>query len=188
MYTVGNVGARHLEAEHDPSFEKKNAAPEIGITEPINRSSAEGQPALVKKTQEHWAFLDSLILCKFVSPIRAMTFQEVIDATRLATGRAITLNDLMLVGERSINIGRAFNVREGFTRKDDYLPPRFYQPLEEGVVAGVKWTPAEFERARDEYYTERGWDAKTGRPTGEKLRELDLDWVARDLERRGMLP
>ncbi len=187
-YAVSNVGARHLEAEHDTSFEKKNAAPDIGVTEPISRFSTEGQASLVKKTQEYWASLDSLILCKFVSPIRAMTFQEVVDATRLTTGWDITLNDLMAIGERAITIGRAFNVREGFTRKDDRLPARFYQPLVEGASAGAVFTPTEFEKMLDEYYIARGWDVKTGRPTGEKLDELGLEWIHEDLGNRGLLP
>jgi aldehyde:ferredoxin oxidoreductase len=33
---------------------------------------------------------------------------------------------------------------------------------------------AKFEKMKDEYYTLRGWDLKTGAPTGEKLAELRL--------------
>ncbi len=58
-----------------------------------------------------------------------------------------------------------FNVKAGFTRKDDCLPERFFES------GGLN--RAEFEMALDEYYGLRGWD-ENGVPTWEKLRELSL--------------
>jgi len=188
LYAVGNAGAKHLEAEHDTAFERPNVAPEIGVTEPINRFSLEGQPYRVVRTQSLFALVDSLILCKFIAPIRAMTFGEMVELTNLATGRNYTLDELMRVGDRAINLGRAFNVREGFTRKDDCLPPRMYQPLQGGPSAGNRFTVEEFERGLDQYYTLWGWDLKTGWPMKETISELGMEDVAADLETRGLLP
>jgi aldehyde:ferredoxin oxidoreductase len=184
LYAVGNAGAKHLEAEHDTAFERPNVAPEIGVTEPINRFSLEGQPHRIVRTQSLWALVDSLILCKFIAPIRAMAFNEMVELTNLATGRDYTLDELMLVGDRAINLGRAFNVREGFTRKDDRLPLRFYQPLQGGPSAGNHFTAQEFEKGLDEYYRLRGWDLETGWPRKETLLGLGMEDVAADLETR----
>ena len=188
LYAASNAGAKHLEAEHDTAFERPNSAPEIGVTEPINRLSLKGQPHRIVRTQSLWALVDSLILCKFIAPVRAMTFSEMVEMTNLATGCNYTLDELMLVGERAVNLGRAFNVREGFTREDDRLPQRLYQPLQGGPSADSRFTVEEFERGLDEFYTIRGWNVKTGRPTKEKLSELGLEDVASDLEHRGLLP
>jgi aldehyde:ferredoxin oxidoreductase len=38
----------------------------------------------------------------------------------------------------------------------------------------------------DEYYEARGWDLKTGIPRREKLEELGLGYIAKELDRLGM--
>ena len=56
---------------------------------------------------------------------------------------------------------RRFNVREGLTRDDDWLPDRFFdEPLPE---TGAVLQRAELEQMRAEYYRFRGWDEQ-GRP------------------------
>jgi len=42
----------------------------------------------------------------------------------------------MKLGERSINMARIFNIREGFTSKDDTLPEVFYQNFKGGPLEG----------------------------------------------------
>ena len=73
-------------------------------------------------------------------------------------------------GERIYNLTRLFNRREGFTRKDDTLPPRFEEPRRD---TGWKIGQADFARMLDEYYALRGWDTD-GAPTEETLRRLRL--------------
>ena len=81
------------------------------------------------------------------------------------------------MGERTVNLQRAFNAREGFTSKEDSLPAKVFQPLVGGPTEGQVVTHEEFERARAQYYAMAGWDEE-GRPTRGKLEELGLDWVA----------
>lgn len=51
-----------------------------------------------------------------------------------ATGIESTYQELFKASERVINLERLFNIREGFTRKDDYLPQRFSEePVPEGI-------------------------------------------------------
>lgn len=177
LYAVGSAGAKHLEAEHDTAFERRNVSVELGLKEPISRLSLKGQAARIKVTQELWSLVDSLILCKFLAPLRAISIHEMVELTNLVTGRGYSLQELLRVGERAIILGRAFNAREGFDRKDDYLPSRFYEPLKGGVSTGAVFTQQEFEEGLNEYYEIRGLDVDTGRPTRSKLLELGLDDV-----------
>jgi aldehyde:ferredoxin oxidoreductase len=95
--------------------------------------------------------------------------------------------ELLRVGERSFNLTRAFNAREGFTRADDALPQRVRAPLADGALKGEAYPQQVLEEMLDLYYDNRGWDRKRGWPGRKKLNELDLGWVADDLSKRGLL-
>ncbi|NIQ04700.1 MAG: aldehyde:ferredoxin oxidoreductase, partial [Candidatus Korarchaeota archaeon] len=91
-----------------------------------------------------------------------------------ATGWKLSVDDMKVIGERIWNLIRMFNVREGFTRKDDTLPYRIANdPLQGGKADGHVVKPEDFNKMLDEYYKLRGWD-KEGRPTKKKLKELNL--------------
>ncbi len=67
-----------------------------------------------------------------------------------------------------------YNVRSGFSRKDDYPPDRFFEESHtKGPTAGIKLSREGYERALDEYYSLRGWDSN-GIPTRETLARLEL--------------
>lgn len=82
----------------------------------------------------------------------------------------------MKVSERATNLARIFNVREGFTRKDDTLPARLMEPKINGPLANSSISVSDLEHAKDIYYKMVGWDSN-GVPTIEKLRELGIDWI-----------
>ena len=89
------------------------------------------------------------------------------------------MSELMRVGERRINLLRAFNAREGIGKAADTLPKKLFQPLSgKGPTAGVALTAEEFEHARATYYQIAGCDPATGYPTRAKLTDLDLEWLA----------
>ena len=78
--------------------------------------------------------------------------------------------------DMSVNtMARLFNLREGFTRADDNLPQRMYEPLHNGKLEGVAIDKGEFEQMLSLYYDMAGWD-ENGVPTEGKLAELDLLW------------
>jgi aldehyde:ferredoxin oxidoreductase len=59
-----------------------------------------------------------------------------------------------------IYVEKAFNIREGLTRKDDTMPKRY---LEEKIPDGpCKGQVLNLEPLLDQYYTARGWDVKKG--------------------------
>jgi len=89
-------------------------------------------------------------------------------ATGLGYGSS---RDLERVGERVYNLTRLFNLREGFTSKDDTLPERLLrEPMRAGPAKGLV---VNLEPMLKEYYQLRGWDEE-GVPTRSKLNELGL--------------
>jgi aldehyde:ferredoxin oxidoreductase len=48
----------------------------------------------------------------------------------------MTMKEYMQVGERALDLTRAFNARKGLTRKDDLLPKRLMEPLPDGRSPG----------------------------------------------------
>jgi aldehyde:ferredoxin oxidoreductase len=72
---------------------------------------------------------------------------------------------------------RHFNAREGFTREDDKLPDRVFKPIPEGPGKGTGINREEFLNTLEKYYRIAGWDEKTGNPTKETLKRLQLDWL-----------
>ena len=90
----------------------------------------------------------------------------------------MTISELQQLGERRINLLRAFNAREGIGRDQDTIPKKLTQPLKGGKSDGVFVTVEEVERAKDTYYAMAGWDASTGQPQRAKLEELGIGWVA----------
>jgi aldehyde:ferredoxin oxidoreductase len=86
------------------------------------------------------------------------------------------------VAERIWNLERAFNVREGFDRAHDTLPQRFQtEPLHTLKAEGEGQVLRKLDQFLDEYYKLRGW-TETGIPSPEKLEELGLGYVVRDVE------
>ncbi|MCX6067431.1 MAG: aldehyde ferredoxin oxidoreductase, partial [Chloroflexi bacterium] len=103
---------------------------------------------------------------------------ETAELVNAVTGWDVTVDELMAVGERRLNLMRTFNAREGFDRKDDKLPKKFYKALQgEGPTAGIALTHDEIESALDSYYKMADW-TNDGKPTQTKLQKLDLAWAA----------
>jgi len=134
-----------------------------------------GKAALVISDQNLNSAKWSGIFCDFwaISP------QQMATLFSAAIGRSYSAEEILRIGERIWNLGRLFNLREGFGRADD-LPPRalFERPLRNGVAAGRTYTREAFDAALDDYYALRGWDHE-GAPTPEKLASLGLGRLPR---------
>lgn len=126
-----------------------------------------------------YTVFDSVGICWLASP---GVYSKIAEMVSKLTGWDANLYVLMKAGERTLQMMRAFNVREGFTRDDDRIPERFHQPLASGPLKGAKLDKEEFEKAKDIYYSMIGWDAH-GNPTRGKLMELDIEWVADELQK-----
>ena len=99
---------------------------------------------------------------------------QVADLVSAATGISFTAEEIQQVGERVNNIARLFNIREGFTRKDDTFPCRLMnEPIKAGASKGQLISQEDLDQMLDEYYEARGWD-KNGVPSAAKLKELGI--------------
>ncbi|MFQ6050176.1 MAG: aldehyde ferredoxin oxidoreductase family protein [Candidatus Hydrothermarchaeota archaeon] len=156
-YATSNRGACHLRAYM--------IGPEIlGIPKLINRFSPRGKAGLIIVYQNLCSAIDSLVLCKFVSfAVDEEFFSRLLTS---ALGIEFSGEDVLRIGERIWNLERLFNIREGFTRKDDSLPRRL---LKEEVNGNV----VKLDEMLKEYYKYRGWNEE-GIPKKEKLEALGL--------------
>jgi len=93
-----------------------------------------------------------------------------------ATGIDIDEAGLTQVYNRNRTLLRAVNVRRGLTRADEKPPEDHWK----------KRFPELEEKLLDAYYKFKGWDNR-GIPTKESLQQLDLGYVAEDLEQRGII-
>jgi len=143
-------------------------------------TSYEGKSRMVWWQELLYAIVDSLGLCKFQTvfcAVHAPKFEEWANLIHYATGMKFSKEELMVVGERIYTMERMLNIREGFSRKDDTLPERYFKeptPLGLPIARGKKIDREKFEKMLDEYYALHGWD-ENGVPTGEALKKLSLD-------------
>ncbi len=183
-YAVSNRGACHLQIlAHDDSWEvQANMLPELGITKLVDRLEASPYKAKVIKIAEDLkATVDSLTWCVCNSFPYGASVDIMLGIINSITGWDMTIQEFARIGERAVNLCRAFNIREGMSRKDDVLPERMTQPLTDGMYRGQSISREELELMLDAYYAERGWNKETGAPMAAKLRELRLDFVANQL-------
>jgi len=121
------------------------------------------------------ATIDSLILCKFLRRCFNDFYAETAQLYTMVTGLPMTADDLKQAGERISNLKKAFNIREGWTRADDALPPRvLHDPLPDGPGRGTVLTQDELDIMVSDYYEARGWTKEGLIPKG-KLIQLGLE-------------
>jgi aldehyde:ferredoxin oxidoreductase len=133
-------------------------------------------PRFLKWVEDYNTVLMAVGLCNRDAFLRVYDMAMVADLFRAATGLDMSAEEMLEAGERAWNVERAFNAREGFTRKDD-RPPRKWTEEPLGFYGGSV-SPLDGERIEkmlDEYYQERGWDVATGLPGADKLEALGID-------------
>ena len=187
IYAVNPFGADHQSSEHDPYYEEGVAdlnldrLKMIGLGEPQPGYSLTPEKVrFAYLTEVFYSMLDSAELCQFVFGPAWTLYgpAETVDMIRAVTGWDITVEELMAVGERRLNLFRTFNAREGLDRKADRLPKKFFRQLQGvGPTAGTALTQEEVDSAIDEYYRLAGWTSD-GVPTRETLRKHEIEWAA----------
>ena len=130
--------------------------------------------SLVAASEDFAATLDSLIICKFLRKCFNDYYEEAAEVLRNVTGWDYTANDIKRAGERIHNLKKLFNIREGWSTGDDWLPGRLLsEALPTGVGAGVRLSADELRQMIHSYYQARGWDDHGLIPES-KLAELNL--------------
>jgi aldehyde:ferredoxin oxidoreductase len=142
----------------------------LAIPRLIDRFANQGKSGIVANHQNTAAVIDSLVLCKFTD--LAVSVEFFARSLSAVSGLEFTADDLMKVGERTWNMERLYNLREGFTRADDTLPKRMLaEPVPEGPSQGHI---VRLDGMLTEYYQFRGWD-ENGVPRDSKLEDLELN-------------
>ena len=161
-YATSNRGACHLRS-YTVSSEI------LGVPEKTDPLTTDGKPALVKAFQDATSAVDSTGLCVFTT--FAWTLNDIAPQVDAACEGGWTPEKMLEAGERIWNLERQFNMRAGFTAKDDSLPPRL---LKEGAKSGpAKGLTNGLEKMLPEYYQLRGW-TREGVPTNETLSRLGV--------------
>ena len=147
--------------------------PELGI-EIGERLASSPEKALMTARVMDWRTLyGSLVMCNFCAPPASM----IVDLLNAVTGWDVQLEDLLPLGERAFQLKRLLNGKLGLTPDNDRLPKLLLQPLpDEAVETRVP----DMDVLLPAYYGVRGWDAQTGMPVPDKLRELGLETLIRE--------
>lgn len=145
-------------------------SPEIlGVPVKLDPLVTTDKASWLKTFQDLTAVIDSVGICLFTT--FGLGLPEISAMLRDATGMNCSDEEVLKTGERIWNLEKQFNLKAGFSKKDDTLPPRL---LKEPMPAGpAKGMVAELDTMLKEYYEVRGWDEE-GVPTGNKLEELAL--------------
>jgi len=180
-YAVSPTGADHMHNMHDQmvAFEGgiANLKP-MGILEPLPLEDLSSKKV---RTLIYFVNLRVLDNCSVICMFPPWSPIQKVELFKAVTGWDTSLWELAKVGERAINMARAFNMREGLTEKEDWLPPRMFQTQNGGPIQDTAVDPRELRKAKKTYYRMMGWDDDTGVPTVGKLEELDVSWVAKHL-------
>ena len=186
IYAVNPFGADHQSSEHDPYYEdgigdfNLDRLKQIGLGSPQPAYSlTEEKVRFAYETEVFYSMLDSAELCQFVwGPTWTLyDGKQTAEMLNAVTGWDLTVEELMAVGYRRLNLFRVFNAREGLGRKDDKLPKKFFKELKgTGPTAGFALTHEEIDSAINHYYKLAGW-TEDGVPTPETLKKHDVEWA-----------
>jgi aldehyde:ferredoxin oxidoreductase len=175
-YAVSPTGADHVHNIHDtflyPQLPKKYNS--LGILEPVPVEDFGPKKVRLYKYVGQWRTLNNfLVMCLFTP----WSVVQKVDIVRSVTGWKTTAFELMKVVERGNTLTRVFNNREGFTEKNDWLPPRFFKPKTSGALNKTSINPEDLQKAKLTYYDMMGW-TEQGIPKKSTLEELDIAWAA----------
>ncbi|MFW9782616.1 MAG: aldehyde ferredoxin oxidoreductase family protein [Candidatus Heimdallarchaeota archaeon] len=186
VYATNPYGADHQTTEHDtmiaiPGNPFKGRTDLIGSYDHYETSTIldENKMRYIFDGQCYYSTLNSIGLCTFSWGFAWQLYgpEQLLDLCKYGIGWEVTIKEILEIGERCLNMMRQFNAREGFTREDDKLPERAFEPIPEGPGKGTGINKEEFINAQNMYYKIAGWDEDTGNPTNETLKKLKLDWL-----------
>jgi aldehyde:ferredoxin oxidoreductase len=158
------------------SFEHRwtadRAAKELGVAEAVDPTSHKGKGSLIARSVLVNLIVDSLGLCKIPTLSLIGTFDLEAEAalTAALTGRPFTAASLFLIAERIAALERLFNLRQGITHEDDWLPAMFLNDPSQPLNA------INFKQMVADFYHVMGWDDH-GTPLANNLARLGISSV-----------
>ncbi len=147
-------GCHNRSAAYDPDIK--------GETDRFTVDETRGEVAA--RSEEYAAVYDTLPLCKFIRRCftgkadRAGAWPAIASLINATTGWNFDYDAVDTIGIRSHEMKKAFNIREGWTSKDDDLPWRWKnEDFAEGASAGTHVTQEELDYLKLIYYKAKGW-------------------------------
>ena len=150
-YAVSPRGACHLRS----TFYKPELA---GMIDP---DQIDGKAEMFLDFEDRCTLFDTFILCRFYRDF--YPWEELSALVSMATGTNLSKAALSETAARVTDLTRRFNLQEGLTSADDFLPNRL---LTEKLPDGSGITEAELTQLVKDYYRLRGWNEK-GIPAAE---------------------
>jgi aldehyde:ferredoxin oxidoreductase len=150
-YAVAPVGADHMMNIHDPAYtnqgrslERGNSAAEQPVA-PVSNKVLNEDKLQIFYHEVNWKhFQDCAVICHFY----AYDYHHLAEALSGVTGVEYGIRDVLEVGARAQTLARLFNLREGFTAEDDWLPKRVMKAFKSGPLTDVEITPEALAWAR----------------------------------------
>ena len=163
-YALSPRGACHMQGDVFSLDLGQTNTGGIGL-EPGDRFDNSVEKGRSSAKLQAWRNLyNSLVLCQFENPGADLLAA----ALNSVTGWDLAVADLLTLGKRIVTIKRLVNLKLGLTQANDRLPDLLLKPLAGGTDGCIPDMPALLSGA----YAEYGWDAQTGAPTPQALRDL----------------
>lgn len=170
-------GCHNRSAAYDPDIK--------GETDRFTVDETRGEVAA--RSEEYAAVYDTLPLCKFIRRCftgkadRAGAWPAIASLINATTGWNFDYDAVDAIGVRSHEMKKAFNIREGWTTKDDDLPWRWKnEDFTEGASAGTHVTQEELDYLKLIYYKAKGW-TEEGLIPKQHLIDLGMADVAEEI-------
>ena len=119
--------------------------------------SYENKVAPMIEQEDKMAIIDSLIVCKFIREV--LDWDTLVEIYNVIFDTNINIEKLRDIAGKMINLSRKFNKREGFSKKDDYMPERVYK--EKIITKNGTELILDYDKYSimlNEYYKLRGWN------------------------------
>jgi aldehyde:ferredoxin oxidoreductase len=143
------------------------------VSDPL---SHEEMPEMNAKFNGVRMFDDCLGTCRIASTDPKLQ----LECLNAVTGWELKLEDVFRIGRRVVNQLRVFNFRHGMKREDERPSKRYGSVPVDGPAKG--YNPMEkWEGMLESYYKLMGWDAETGKPLADTLKQLALEELIKDL-------
>jgi aldehyde:ferredoxin oxidoreductase len=134
-----------------------------------------GVGRLLRYSHRWFSILGSLGICARAGINRFYNAFVCAEFYQAVTGIDTDVAGLGHRADRVWTLLRMANIREGWERKHERLPDRWFEaPGFKNYVSEEPLSPEEAEHMIEDYYEEWGWDRKTGAPTARRLAELGL--------------
>jgi aldehyde:ferredoxin oxidoreductase len=176
-YAVSPTGADHCHNMHDTGLDDKawKDMRSLGVLERVPPEDFGPAKVRLFKYYTTWRNVHN---CLVTCQLPPWSIEQLVELVNAITGWNTTAFELSQVGERALNMTRAFNTREGFTANDDRLPDRMFHRQNVGPLSKTIVNAEQLLQAKRTYYGMMGWNPETGVPTRQRLEELDIGWVA----------